>query len=189
MTFLRKTAGAAVVAALLATSAAPAAARRPGGWNGGGWGGHHGDWRPRRDRGGISGGDVLAGVLILGGIAAIATAAKKDQDRKRTDRYPDRGYPDNRSDGPDDYADTASEDAAVDACALAAEDRAGERGDRASVREILRVDPANEGWRVEGLVETRRGYRDDHPDRQRFTCSYRYGQVQSVQIDSGIAYR
>lgn len=53
-----------------------AAHHRHGGWGGGygGWGGyrhhHHGD--------GIDGGDVLAGILILGGIAAIATAASNN---------------------------------------------------------------------------------------------------------------
>ena len=46
-----------------------AANRGRGGWGRGGWGGrhHHDD--------GIDGGDVFAGLLILGGIAAIASAA------------------------------------------------------------------------------------------------------------------
>ena len=190
MAILRKSAGAAVIAALFATSATPALARGPGGWNSGGWGGHYGGWRHRRDRGGISGGDVLAGILIIGGVAAIAAAAKKDQDRKRGERNPGDDYPDRPYDNSNDEgADGAAEDAAVDACAFAAEDRASGKGDMASVREILRVDPADDGWKVEGLIETRRGYRDDHPNRQRFTCSYRYGQVQSVQIDSGVAWR
>ena len=71
MAILRKSAGAAVIAALLATSATPALARGPGGWNSGGWGGHYGGWRHRRDRGGISGGDVLAGILIIGGVGYL----------------------------------------------------------------------------------------------------------------------
>jgi hypothetical protein len=63
-----------------------------------------------RDRG-IDGGDVLAGVLILGGIAAIASAAGKanrdgrdgrdyrserDDYRYPQSRYPDTRYPENR---------------------------------------------------------------------------------------------
>lgn len=44
-----------------------------------------------RHRGGVSGGDVLAGVLVLGGIAAIASAASNANNRDR-DYYRDREY-------------------------------------------------------------------------------------------------
>ena len=69
-------------AAALSMIATPALARDR--W--GGWGGrHHHD--------GIDAGDVIAGVLILGGIAAIASAAsnsnKQKQQREREYRYPD----------------------------------------------------------------------------------------------------
>ncbi len=69
-------------AAALSMIATPALARDR--W--GGWGGrHHHD--------GIDAGDVIAGVLILGGIAAIASAAsnsnKAKQQREREYRYPD----------------------------------------------------------------------------------------------------
>ena len=94
-----------------------------------GWGRHPGYGRYHRNRGGIDGGDVLAGVLILGGIAAVAAAASnanKDRDyrdrdyrqddyryrqsqpeyRDQQDRYRegyDRGYSDGRDAG-DDYS-------------------------------------------------------------------------------------
>lgn len=59
-------------------------------------------YRHRRNR--IDGGDVLAGVLILGGIAAIASAASNNNRRERDERvryenrrYDERRYDDRRS--------------------------------------------------------------------------------------------
>ena len=54
--------------------------------------------RYRRNR--IDGGDVVAGVLILGGIAAIASAASNNERRERVERqrYDDRRYDDRRDD-------------------------------------------------------------------------------------------
>ena len=73
----------AIAVAGLATAMLPLAAQaeaRPG-WGGG----RH--WRGDR---GIDGGDVLAGLLIIGGIAAIASAASNANNR---DAPPDRHYP------------------------------------------------------------------------------------------------
>ena len=75
---------AALVAASLAAvalTATPASARH---WR------HH-------DR--VDGGDVLAGVLILGGIAAVAAAASSsNRSREARDyRYPDSRYPESRA--------------------------------------------------------------------------------------------
>lgn len=53
------------------------------GW-GRGWRGRGRGWRGRR---GVRGGDILAGVLVLGGIAAVASAANNN---RRRDRYRDR---------------------------------------------------------------------------------------------------
>ena len=50
-----------------------------------GWRGHRHGWRGHRR--GVRGGDILAGVLVLGGIAAIASAASNN---RRNDRYRDR---------------------------------------------------------------------------------------------------
>lgn len=66
---------------------------RSRGWRGRGWRGR--GWRGRR---GVRGGDILAGVLVLGGIAAIASAANKNRRRDREvvvverDRVRDRDY-------------------------------------------------------------------------------------------------
>ena len=78
----RKFAKAAMALAGMATVMLPLAGEaqaRPG------WGGGGRHWH--RDRG-IDGGDVLAGLLIFGGIAAIASAASKSNDsRNDGDRY------------------------------------------------------------------------------------------------------
>lgn len=70
-----------------------------------GWGGYPGYGRYHRHRGGIDGGDVLAGVLVLGGIAAIAAAASnanKDRDyRDRDYRRDDYRYRQSQPDYPD----------------------------------------------------------------------------------------
>lgn len=203
MALARLLLGSAVSAAILVTSVAPAAARpyrgHHGGWNGG-W--HH------RDRG-VRGGDLLAGVVILGGIAAIAgMSAKKDRqvddeiayrNRDRSvDAYADRsddgewrgdaaGRRDDPPAGDDRYASNDTqvirdEDAAVDACARAAEGKAHAYGSDASVRNIADVQGEGTEWRVSGTVETRNGYRDRASARG-FTCTVRYGQIDGVRLD------
>lgn len=85
----------AIAVAGMATAMLPLATQaeaRPG-WGGG----RH--WRGDR---GVDGGDVLAGLLIIGGIAAIASAASnannRDVQRDRDYRYRDQPAPE------DDYA-------------------------------------------------------------------------------------
>ena len=59
-----------------------------GSWNGGGLNGR--GWH--RDRGGIDGGDVLLGLLLIGGIAAIAASADNANRDRRRERDGDDGY-------------------------------------------------------------------------------------------------
>ena len=120
----------------------PAAHEHPGGWGGGGWGGgwhHHDD--------GISGGDVLAGLLVLGGIAAVAVAASNANKHQHADRsdYPDSRYiPPVRDSAPPANAGPGSIDAAVDTCVAEVE-----RG-RSPVDSVDSVNNAGNGWHVEG---------------------------------------
>lgn len=113
-----------------------------------GWGRHR-----HRDR--VDAGDVLAGVLILGTIAAVASAASKNN---RSERYPaprepyprDRqGYRDNsyNYDG-----DGRGLDRAVDMCV----DQVERGQDRVGT-----VDGANrtaDGWTVSGALESGAGF-------------------------------
>jgi hypothetical protein len=102
----------------------------------------------RRDR--VDGGDVVAGVLVVGAIAAIASAASNAK-REREYRYP-QGYParvpsyDYRS-GPGDsrYDQGRGIDRAVDMCA-----REVERNSR--VESVDGVERSGDGWRVTGRL-------------------------------------
>jgi hypothetical protein len=162
-------AGALAAAAALSLTATPALAR--------GWHRHHD---------GIDGGDVFAGLLVLGGVAAIAAAASKSSKERRArddDRY--RDDPDYRDDGyrdapppraydDRDYRDYRgdpgrspglSADGAIDACVGAV--AGGER----SVDGVDSVHRDGDGWRVAG--------RDR--DGREFACSIdREGRIRGL---------
>lgn len=124
----------------------------------------HRDWRGYRYRGyhrhrhrGIDAGDVFAGVLILGGIAAIASAANKDKrERERDYRYRDRDYRERDYDyrprrGDSRYDGSRGIDNAVRMCV----DRI-ERDVR--VDSVDGVDRTGEGWRVTGALFNGEGF-------------------------------
>lgn len=158
-----------------------------------------------RDNDGISAGEVIAGAVILGGLAAII-ASSDDDDRydRRDRRYRDRDYRgDNYRSNRNyrnnrDYARNNGR-RAVEACVAAAE-RTAQRytGSRAEVYEIRDVDRERRGFEVKGRIAVRdnyrgRGYRNDYRrgsrnngwDEGRFECDFRNGRV--VDIDfSGI---
>ena len=101
--------------------------------------------RWRRHRGGIDAGDVLAGVLILGGIAAIASAASKEA---REERYPPPFYPERQRYRTDDWGDRgAGLERAADMCIDEIE-----RG-RDRVGTVDNVSRTGAGWQVSGSLE------------------------------------
>jgi hypothetical protein len=113
-----------------------------------------------RDRDRISAGDIIAGAVILGGIAAIASSSKRD---RYGYRYDDRRYR-------DDYRRGGSPRRAIEKCVRAAERDARRSGYRyANVTEIRDVDDKRYGWRVKGRIEVAGGgydrYRDYRRDR------------------------
>lgn len=97
---------------------------------------------------GIDAGDVLTGVLILGGIAAIASAAGKQRDDAR---YPDERYGDWDDDAgyaaPDGEFGGVGIGRAVDKCV--AEVEAG----RGPVGSVDSAGRESDGWRVSGRLE------------------------------------
>ena len=143
-----------------------------------GWGGYRGYRGHRRHRDGIDGGDILAGILVIGGIAATASAAsKKDRDR----RYEDRDY---RSENPryddrraderyDERDDRGSGDmqSAINACTDAAERQAGRDARVSAIQSVIRD---GSGWRVEGDLA--------NSDRRTFLCGSSNGRVDFVQL-------
>ena len=151
----------AAAGAMAFTTAAPADAQR---------------YRDRNNDG-ISAGEVIAGALIIGGIAAIASASNRD-------RYRDNYY---RSNG--------NPRRAIDKCVRVAENQARRAGYRyANVVDINRVRDTRRGWNITGRIEVdgARGYRDQRRgydrrgynrrgDSGRFSCEIRRGRV--VDID------
>lgn len=140
------------------------------------------------DDDGISAGEIIAGAVILGGIAAIASSAGRDR-YDRYDRYDDR-YRD-RYNYRDNYR-RGSARQSVDRCIRAAEQDAGRYTyGRANVMEIRDVDRKRNGYRVKGTIavgdgySSRRGnrYRNNRRgyDTGRFTCDIRNGRI--VDID------
>ena len=117
-------AGAAVAAAMTVTAASPAQAQIFG--------------RDRYDRGGIDAGDIITGVAVMGGIAAILGAFNRDGDRY--------GY-DNRYRYRNDYQ------AAVNACGYEAERYA--RGGQVSVTDVDRR--SGDSYRVRGVIDAAYG--------------------------------
>lgn len=154
-----------------------------------------------RDRDGISAGEVIAGAVVLGGLAAILSSGNNDR-YDRSDRYDRRGY---RGDYRGNYRGGYNNGrTAVEQCVRAAE-RTAQRytGSRAEVYEIRDVDRERRGYEVEGRIavreyrdqrrgwgdrrrgDYRRGYRNNGWDEGRFKCEIRRGRV--VDIDfSGI---
>jgi hypothetical protein len=166
-------AAAAVVLSSVGLSATPAEARH----RHGGWGHRH------HDR--IDAGDVIGGLLIIGTIAAIASAASKDR-RDRDERYDppyreqDRRAVPNYDPGDDDdapqtvaYGRGEAEARAADACSWAVE---GEMGGDARVDDISETRADGDSWHVAGTAS------DGGGDVRRFECSFREGRVVDVSI-------
>jgi hypothetical protein len=154
----------------------------------------HGDYYGR-DR--IDAGDIIAGALIIGGIAAIASAASDGDRYYRSDRY---RYGDRRYGGYDYgyYRDGYSSRRAVEQCVNAARREASRYG-WARVTDVTRIDRVRGGYEVRGrLVVEDRGYRggysrgydrgyyydryNDGYDKGRFSCVTRYGSIDDVNL-------
>lgn len=146
-TFTKALAGTIAAGAMAVSSANPAIARD-----------HRGD--------GISTGDVIAGAVVLGGIAAIAAAAS-DNDRGYS-RDRDYGY--DRAGYNDAYGrqgnrwNAGSPRRAVEQCVIAAERNAGRYGaGRADVTDIRSVRETRWGYEVKGRIAVNtmgRGWRN-----------------------------
>ncbi len=194
---IRNIATGVVASALIASSITPVMARGfPFGGGGGspfGGGGHGG--------GGHSHGDddvgaVIAGALGFGALIAVVSAVTSNNgqgNQNSRNDYPNNAPPPPPPPPPVSYngysqqrqGGIASENEAVDACAVATEQQAGRS---ASVRDIRDVRPNGNGWDVNGVVEARNSYRSQSGELHNFRCSVSYGAVQSVRIDEGVAY-
>jgi hypothetical protein len=155
---------------------------------------------------GIDAGDVIAGALIIGGIAAIASAgsngSRYDQGYGGSYGY-DRGYDRNDrryNDGGYGYNNNGyGSRQAVDQCVRAAQREASRTG-WARVTDVSTINRVRGGYEIRGrlVVETRsggrggydrgydRGYHydryNDGYDKGRFSCVTRYGQIDDVRV-------
>lgn len=138
-------------------------------------------WHRRHHDDGIDAGDVLGGLLVVGAIAAVASAvsksARQDDYRNRDyrdpnsrypdARHPDNGYPQYRSRADNSgYGGSSGLSRAVDSCT-------GAVSRNGRVDTIHSVDRDGDGWRVEGQLS----------DGAPFTCSVgRDGRVDRVDF-------
>ena len=108
--------------------------------------------RRRHRGGGIGTGDVLAGVLVIGAIAAIAGSSNsnsRDNDRRREARYPEPQYrPDPRA----NYQSSRGIDSAVSMCV----DQVERGSDR--VQSVDNAERNTDGWRVSGSLDGGAGW-------------------------------
>lgn len=179
--------GTVAAGAMAVSAASPAAARDR-------WG----------DNDGIDVGDIIAGAVVLGGIAAVAGAIG-DNDRyddyRYGDRY-DRRYGDRYS-----YGRYGNPRQAVAQCVAVAEREGSRYGyGRADVTDIRSVDRNNRGYTVRGRIAVNtmgrgwrrgdgyygRGWNDDYRgwnssmrgyDAGTFRCRVEYGRVVDIDID------
>lgn len=143
------------------------------------------------DRDGISAGEVIAGAVILGGLAAILSDNDRRDHRRYDDRYDRRGY-DDRSYGYDDgqygydYRRHGNARQAVNRCVRDVEYRSGRWG-RTDVTEIRDIERIRSGYIVKGRVVVRDGYagrwgEGGYYDRGKFSCVVRFGRVEDVRF-------
>jgi hypothetical protein len=164
--------GAGAAAAALVTMSVPAQAR---------------DDYYKRD--GISAGEVIAGAVVLGGIAAVLSSSSNN------DRYDDRDY--RGDDGYNNHGNYNNDRsrAAVNECIRTVE-RNSSRYNRTNVTDIREVNRTRHGFQVTGKIVVQYGYgrRDRYDDNRyddgrydrshnsrRFTCYVERGRV--VDID------
>lgn len=145
-----------------------------------------------RDDDGISAGEVIAGAVILGGLAAVIASDNDDRryndGRYYDDRY-DRRYGDryDRGSGYGYNNRFGGSRAAVSQCVNAVENW-GNRYSRTDVTRIHDIDRTRYGYRIQGNVVVRdgwrgRGYGNNYQrgyDKGRFTCYVERGRVVDV---------
>lgn len=153
---------------------------------------------------GISVGDVIAGAVIIGGIAAIAGAIGDDDDRYNDGYVYNNGYYNNgRYYNGNRWGYRGNPRQAINQCVNVARNEARRYGYRqAQVTEIRNVNDTRYGWRVKGRIVVdnrygggrynRYGYYDrnnrynrwNDRDQGRFTCDVQRGRVYDIDFDN-----
>ncbi|MGB5077215.1 MAG: hypothetical protein WBO17_07025 [Sphingorhabdus sp.] len=143
--------------------------------------------RDRRDNDRIGAGEVIAGAVILGGLAAVIASSDNNRGQRYDDpRYDDRRYDDGRA-GRDDYDygrsgyGNANRNgggrAAVNQCVNAVETWSN-RYSRSDVTQIRDIDRTRGGYRVSGNLVVKDGWRGQNRGQGRYDRDDRYGNRQ-----------
>lgn len=152
-----------------------------------------GDWHRDDDR--IDAGAIIAGAIVIGGLAAILSSNAHDRDYR--DGRDGRGYG-------DEWRRYGGARRAIEQCVDAVESRASRYGDRPDVTRITQVMRTRGGYEIRGDVRTDdrehrydrdnrdgrydrydnydRYGRHDYADYGEFRCSVRYGEVRRIRI-------
>ena len=130
-----------------------------------------------RDRDGISAGEVIAGAVILGGLAAVLSAGKNA-------RYQDGYDRDDYNNGYSYDTNTGSSRAAVNQCINQVENQTGGY-DRSNVSQIRSIERTRNGYRVMGSLEGQRGSRgnDQYDQGERYGQNNQYYQENRYDQD------
>lgn len=172
--------GAGAAAAALVTVAAPAQAQ--GRYD-----------RYDRNRDGISAGEVIAGAVILGGIAAVIASTDDDRysDRRYDNRDYNRGGYDNRGYNNSGYNNGNGSRRAVNQCVRTVENWANGYS-RSDVTQISNIERTRNGYRVTGRLVVQdgwrgnnRGYGNDRYDRNNSYNNQGYGRGYERGYDRG----
>jgi hypothetical protein len=138
-----------------------------------------------RDNDGISAGEVIAGAVILGGLAAVI-ASDNDDRRYNDGRYDDNRYGDRYNGGYGYNNRYGGSRAAVNQCVNAVENW-GNRYSRTDVTKIHDIDRTRTGYRISGNIVVKDGWRgrDRYDNRYDNRNSNRYDNGYSRGYDKG----
>jgi hypothetical protein len=120
-----------------------------------------------RDRDGISAGEIIAGAVVLGGLAAILSSGKSNDRYDNRYDYQDynRGGDTRHDRGYNNYDQRGGSRSAVNQCISGVENYAN-RYSRSKVTEIRDIERTRYGYRVSGKLVVQDGYRGrDRYDR------------------------
>ena len=161
------------------------------------------------DNDGISTGEVIAGALILGGLAAVIASSDNDRDdyrygnngyRNGNNGYYNRNY-NNRNYNNRAYYNAGNPRQAVEQCVRTAEQNANRYsyGGRAKVTDVRDIDRNSNGYTVKGRIAVntrntnwRNGWGNDYRgwnnqyngyDAGKFTCKVTGGRVSYLDYD------
>lgn len=138
--------------------------------------------KDHRDKG-VSAGEIIAGVAVIGAIAAIASSSKRDRG------YNEVSYRGDQYNGRQNYRRNyrqIGKRKAINRCTRAAENRATRRGN-ATVTQIRKVNRTRYGYKIKGRILVEKGRYGRNVNRGKFTCFIEGNRVSDVRY-SGLNY-